>query len=218
MVEAATNTRRLRGWTVAAITVLAAIPVLAASFASKDAGGLAVSGWALLLALVWAAGGLFLLRGVPPIRSGHERMTFAAAVGWTLATGTVLALGSLVGGLALSSLPVTAPLVAGPVEAVASQPLAILFGVALIAGAAEEVFFRLALPTLLTGVRQWVVPTALYAIVTLFSGTVALALMAIILGLVAMWVLRRTGRWWAPIAVHALWTVAMVVVFPLLVR
>lgn len=206
-------------WVAVVLSILAAAPILAASFASRHDGGIGVSLWALLLAAVWFAGG-----GIILWQSGRPRRerTFLGSRGQRtaimLGAGVVLALGSLGGGLLLAAWPQTAPLVNGPLEAAVSQPLLVLFSVALVAGAAEEVFFRLAMPRLLTGWWRWILPTALYTVVTLFSGTPALALMAAILSVVAMWTLERTGWWFAPIVVHAMWTVMMIVVFPLVAR
>ncbi|WP_347043062.1 CPBP family glutamic-type intramembrane protease, partial [Brachybacterium nesterenkovii] len=93
----------------------------------------------------------------------------------------------------------------------------VVLGVALLAGAGEEVFFRLALPRLLTGRLRWLVPIALYAAATVATGNVGLVIVAVPLGASCMAVWERTGRWSAPLIVHALWSVAMVGVLPLLI-
>ncbi|KAB1656018.1 CPBP family intramembrane metalloprotease [Pseudoclavibacter chungangensis] len=217
-MTAPATTRDVGAWTTVLLALLAAGPILVLSFGAADDGGVAVSAWALLLGAVWFTGGgivLAIRRQVdrddsPPRPARHRVLT-------SLLAGAALATASLVGGLVLSSWPATAPLVAAPLAAAASQPVALLLAVAFVTGAAEEVFFRLAFPTLLRGWWRWIVPTVLYAIVTLCSGTPALALMAAVLGVVAMWTLDRT-RWWpAPIIVHAVWTVAMIGIFPVLV-
>ncbi len=129
------------------------------------------------------------------------------------AAGVGLAAASLAGGLVLAGVPATAPWVAGPVAAAADGRWGVL-AVALVAGAAEEVFFRGALPRLLTGSARWVVPTAVYALVTLCTGSPALAVMALLLGPVAMWARETSGSLAGALFVHALWTLTMVGLFP----
>lgn len=209
---------RRSAWIVAVVSMLLAAPILTLSFTVDDDAGFVVSLLALGLAAVWLAGGLAVLR---ILRAGDaaqaiRRPLDRRGAGVVAVTAVGFATASLGGGLVLAWWPPTAPLVAGPLGAASSQSPLVLLAVALVAGAAEEVFFRLAFPLLLRGRARWIVPLALYGAVTLCSGSPALALMAVLLGAVAMWTLERTGSWIAPIAVHAAWTLAMIGLFPLL--
>lgn len=216
----ATATRSPRtAWWAAVAALLLACPLLYASFTSPAGNEFGTAGWALLLALCWSLGGLAILmidrRTRTPLITQHSRRAwFPLALG----VGIGLAVASLVGGLVLASWSVTAPLVTGPLAVANRQNPVVLFCVALLAGAAEEVYFRVALPRLLRGWAYWVIPTALYAAVTLVTGSLGLAAMAVILGAVALWVYSRTRAWQAPILIHALWTCAMIGIFPRIVE
>ncbi|WP_281871970.1 CPBP family glutamic-type intramembrane protease [Brachybacterium paraconglomeratum] len=201
-------------WWVAGLAVLVAAPLLAASLRAEGGGPGTVAGWALGIALTWTVGGLLIMRLAPSDLAGRApgrapRVAVAAA-------GVGLAAASLAGGLVLAGVPATAPWVAGPVAAAADGRWGVL-AVALVAGAAEEVFFRGALPRLLTGSARWVVPTAVYALVTLCTGSPALAVMALLLGPVAMWARETSGSLAGALFVHALWTLTMVGLFPAVV-
>lgn len=201
-------------WWVAGLAVVVAAPLLAASLRAEGGGPGTVAGWALGIALTWTVGGLLIMRLAPsdlPGRAPGRAPKVAVA-----AAGVGLAAASLAGGLVLAGIPATAPSVAGPVAAAADGRWGVL-AVALVAGAAEEVFFRGALPRLLTGPARWVVPTAVYALVTLCTGSPALAVMALLLGPVAMWARETSGSLAGALFVHALWTLTMVGLFPAVV-
>lgn len=206
--------RTIAAWLTAVVALLAAAWVLATLFANSHPENL--NGYALLLAGVWLVAGLTVVLLVPrPATEGGTPPARRPLV-LSLATGLAISLAALVGGLLLHWIPQTRFLVAGPLEAASTQSAWALLAVSLVAGACEEVFFRLGLPRLLRGWVRWVVPLTLYVLVTLASGSPALALMAGLLGATAMWVLDRT-RWWpAPLIVHAMWTLTMIGLFPLL--
>lgn len=170
----------------------------------------------LLLAAIWTIGGLMVIRmrGADPAVRTRSR---ARAVATSALAGTVFALACLVGALVLWSIPGTRTWVAGALETARSAPAVVVLLVALLAGAGEEVFFRLALPRLLSGPLRWVIPIALYAAATIATGNVGLVIVAVPLGIVCMAAWERTGRWAAPLIVHALWSLAMVGVLPLLI-
>jgi len=204
---------RRAAWWTAGLAVVAAAPLLAASLRAEGGGPGSVAGWALGVALTWTLGGLVIMRQVPPDhdcreqRRAHLLVVAAVSIGFAGA--------SLLGGLVLAWFPPTVAWVAGPVAAAADGRWGVL-AVALLAGAAEEVFFRGALTRLFAGWARWVVPTAVYALVTLFTGSPALAAMALLLGPVAMWAREITGSLVGALSVHALWTLAMVGLFPVL--
>lgn len=199
-------------WLTAGIAVAAAAPLLAASLNAQGGGPGSVAVWALGVALAWTAGGLIITRLVPADTPAETARRSRRTV---VLVGLVLAGSSLIGGVVLASLPLTAQWVAGPVSAGQDGRAGVL-GAALLAGAAEEVFFRGALPRLFSGRARWVVPTTLYAAVTLFTGSTALVAMALILGPVAMWAREVTRSLVAPLFIHALWTVTMVGLLPVL--
>lgn len=195
------------------VSIILAAVILRKAFASadEDAGTLPV--WSLLLALVWAVGGFGLMRSVrrgpgTPLRTTREWGVIALLSGG-------LAAGSFVGGLVLTAYPPTSAWVTDAVSTASSAPLAITLIVALVAGAAEEIFFRIGFAGLWSGIWVWIIPNALYTIVTLATGNLALAAVAPILGLTATAAREWTHRFYAPLIVHAVWTVAMVGVFPL---
>lgn len=199
-------------WFTAGVSVTAAAPLLALSLNARGDGPGSVAAWALGVALAWAVGGGIILRLVPentPLSVVRRSRRTAVLFGLGLAAS------SLIGGMVLASLPPTAPWVAGPIAA-AHDGRASVLAVALVAGAAEEVFFRGALPRLFSGKARWVAPTLLYTAVTLFTGSPALAAMALVLGPVTMWAREVTGSLVAPLFIHALWTVTMVGLLPAL--
>lgn len=198
-------------WWVVGLAVVVAAPLLAASLRAEGEGPGTVAGWALGIALTWTVGGLLIMRLAPSDLAG--RAPGRAPKVAVAAAGVGLAVASLAGGLVLAGIPTTAPWVAGPVAAATDGRWGVL-AVALVAGAAEEVFFRGALPRLLTGPARWVVPTAVYALVTLCTGSPALAVMALLLGPVAMWARETSGSLAGALFVHALWTLTMVGLFP----
>lgn len=203
--------RMAAAWTVSAAAVVLAAPLLVASFFDTAR----TSCWALLVAAVWAVAGAgicALCEHRPTTMLPHGRSVALAS-----AAGFVFAGVSLAGGLGLHSMPWSRSSVEGPVQlTVGADPYVILL-VALLAGAGEEMFFRIGLPRLLTGRARWIIPTVAYAAVTLATGSLALVAMAILLGLMASWVVLRTGRGYTAVIVHGLWTMVMVGLFPTMV-
>lgn len=201
---------------VTAAAIIAVVTMLCAGFVLRktfgDPGELPM--WSLVLAAVWFAGGIGVLAAAP--RDDRPTPRFAAHP-WAVtgALAGAVSLGSFVGGWVLLLIPATSEWISAALLTATSVPLAITVLVALITGAAEEVFFRLGFATLWRGWWRWVVPNLLYLLVTLATGNVALALVAPVLGVAATASRELTGRWWAPIVVHAVWTVAMVALFPL---
>jgi membrane protease YdiL (CAAX protease family) len=83
---------------------------------------------------------------------------------------------------------------------------------AVVAGVAEEVFYRGAV---FEHARLPVVTATLaHAVTTLPARNVALTLAAVVLGSLLGHSRRRTGGWWAPAVTHALWSVLVIAWLP----
>lgn len=205
-------------WAVAAFTIVGATLVLRNAFDDSEnaAGTLAL--WSLALAAIWLVGGLLLIR----LTSNDRELPRRWSRSWSpLTTVAVISLGisafSFVGGWILSLWAPTSEWIRDALATATSVPLIVTVTVALVAGAAEEVFFRLGLTRLFSGIWVWIVPTLAYAAATLATGNTALALIAPVLGIAATAALVITRAWWSPLVVHATWTIAMVWIFPLVV-
>lgn len=206
-------------WALAVATLIAGPVALALTFSAGSGDAQSSAAFvlsSLLLAAIWAAGGMGVaaiagrdrdVRLVPP-----GRAALAAFV-----VGLVFALLCLVGGLVLHAVPLTRSWVADALDTAQAAPALVVLAVAIVAGAGEETFFRIGLARLTHGWVRWVVPVALYALATLATGNPGLVVVSVPLGLVATLLWDRTGRWCAPIVVHAVWSLVMVGLFPLLV-
>lgn len=175
--------------------------------------------WSIALAGTWVAGWATLsliARAAPRLpaaasRSRRKRhpllLTLGIAVGFALA--------SLAGALVLRYLTPLGDDVIGVTSRVNEAPAVIIL-VALVTGASEELFFRLGLWQIIP--RRWfpLISTLVYGIVTLATGNLPLTLAAVLLGLTCSLTLTVTGRWYAPLIIHACWTLALVGLFPLL--
>lgn len=177
---------RLLALAVAIATLVAGPVALRLAFAagegSASLGASTVfAASSLLLAAIWTAGGLTViaLHGADAaVRTvGRPQAAGAGAI-----AGVIFAIACLVGALVLRSIPATRDWVAGALQTARAAPAAVVLGVDLLAGAGEEVFFRLALPRLLTGRLRWLVPIALYAAATVATGNVGLVIVAVPLG------------------------------------
>ncbi|MGO2665034.1 CPBP family glutamic-type intramembrane protease, partial [Mycetocola reblochoni] len=120
------------------------------------------------------------------------------------------------GVLVLLLLPWTAEEVGEAVAAAESTPLVVTVAVALVTGLGEEAFFRGALPRLGTWPRADLWATVAYTLSTLATGNLALILAAPVLGVACVLARRVTGRLWAAMLVHAVWSLVMVGGVPLL--
>lgn len=183
---------------------------------TSDRSGLSL--WSILLAVTWTTGWFALARVSPrpprqkPPEDRSTPRTHPLLL--ALAVGTVFAGMSLIGALVLREIPVLESDVTGTASRVTDSP--VLFLIALATGVTEELFFRLGLSRLLS--RRWfpLLSTVAYGVVTLATGNVALTIAAVLLGATSSVVFSVTERWYTPVLIHALWTVALVGVFPLL--
>jgi membrane protease YdiL (CAAX protease family) len=96
-----------------------------------------------------------------------------------------------------------------------SGPLVVALTVA--TGVAEEVFFRGALYDTLPRRHATVVSTIVYVVATLASGSAMLAFAALVLGTVLGAQRRLTGGCAGPAITHTTWSVAMLLVLPLII-
>lgn len=92
--------------------------------------------------------------------------------------------------------------------------LALVAVLALLNGAAEEVFFRGALYAAIGRRHQVLVSTAIYALVTIATGNAMLVFAAVVMG--AVWGMQRraTGGILAPLLTHVTWSAVMVLALP----
>lgn len=214
--------RRPRAWVLALLTLVTGPGALSLTFAVGEGGGRGPGAStsfvlsSLFLAAIWTLGGLAVIRAGGPDRSVRT-VSRGRSAALALGAGAAFAAACLLGGLVLHALEATRPWVGAALDTAQAAPAPVVLLVALVAGAGEEVFFRLGLPRLLRGPARWALPVALYALATVATGNPALVLVAVPLGLVATWAWTATGRWTSPLIVHALWSLAMVGLFPQLV-
>lgn len=214
----------------AILVVLATIAVgaLALQQAFKDTTGAnELSVWSLILSAIWVSGGLLVLVLSRPFFAeipAWVRGSFFDLARFTprrhplrfsLISGAIVAAVSLGGALVFQQIPFFGDDVSWATSRVSDHRF-LIFAAALLTGACEEVFFRLALHQILSPRFAVVGATTLYALVTLAGGNASLVLAAIVLGASCSIVLQRTGRWYSPIIIHSMWTVALVGIFPLL--
>ncbi|MEP9363128.1 CPBP family glutamic-type intramembrane protease [Nocardioides sp. CN2-186] len=158
---------------------------------------------ALALAAVWAVGAF----ASGPVPLGDRGVLLPVAVGAVLAGVFVL------GALIVRELPVLDSQISA-VTAYAdrgSGPLVML--VTLLTGAGEELFFRGAVYARLPR-HPVVATTAVYGVVTIATGNVALVAAALVLGLVVALVRHRSGGVLAPAITHVTWSLVMLLVLP----
>lgn len=200
---------------VSVTTIVAGYFVLGRTFDDSVSAD-ALAWWSVVLAGVWATGGLalVLLGGVSvPAHTASTRRSLAVAFGGGALVAAAFAIGSLI----LLQIPVLGDAVREAVSTANRTSVVAVVSVALIAGAAEECFFRIGVPRWVTSKWRLVVPTVLYAAVTSGSGNVSLVVAAAVLGACCSLVYETTGRWYAPIVVHAMWTLTMVAGLPAVV-
>lgn len=139
---------------------------------------------------------------------GHP-VAAAVAVGMTFAVVCVF------GALGLLRIPLTSQWVSSALTT-AHGDAAIVFSVALLTGAAEEAFFRIGLRSVLPASWYVLASTVVYGAVTAATENGALVIASVLLGLVAAQTYQWFPRWYVPVIVHALWTVGVIGVFPVL--
>ena len=218
--------RPLASILVSVATLVIGAVVLQRAF-NDTTGASELSVWSLILGAVWVAGGLLVLVlsrpffAEGPVRKRGPYLNLKQfkprkhPLVFTLVSGLLVAGVSLVGALIFQQIPFFGDDVAAATSRVNDQRY-LVFVVALLTGTCEEVFFRLALHQVLSPRFAVIGATTLYGLVTLASGNPALVLAAIVLGGASSIVLQRTRRWYSPIIIHGMWTVALVGILPLI--
>lgn len=190
-----------RGWVLIGTLALGTL-LLGVSFRTEPG-----SAWfypaALALAAVWAGGAL--LSG--PVPWGERTVVRPVAVG--LGLGAVFVVGALV----VRGLPYLDDRVAAVAEYAERGTGPLVVVVALVTGAAEELFFRGTLYDRIP--EQPVVGTVLvYTLVTGATGNLALVFAAALLGVVVGLERRASGGVLAPMLTHVTWSLVMLLALP----
>ena len=180
-------------------------------------------GWTALLACVWAVGarwagplpaGRLGLAGVSWRRAGRSPSSVLLPPVGVAFVAVALPVAS---GLLLARIPPLRawlePLVDQAGTGSPSFRVALVL-VTLLAGIGEELFFRGAVYAAALDRHPVVVSTAVHALVTLVAGNPLLVVAAVVLGVLAGGQRRLSGGVGAPILVHLLWSVGMVVLLP----
>jgi membrane protease YdiL (CAAX protease family) len=160
---------------------------------------------ALALAATWAVGAL----ASGPVPLGDRKVFRPLVVGALLAGVFVL------GALIVRELPVLDDQVAAVTAYAVRGSGALIVAVTLVTGAAEELFFRGAIYDRFPR-RPVIATTAVYGVVTLATGNVALVFAAVLLGLVVGLVRRSSGGVLAPAITHVTWSLVMLFALPAL--
>lgn len=198
--------------------VLAVGSVLLHQALTVDPSSKAFYGWSAALALTWLA--------ARPGRSGVDAWPLRRAVAAGLAAGVGLGLACWAGAWVMGRLPVVGEPISSYVESVLAQsedrPWLLVLVVAVLTGVTEEVCFRGGLFSVVEArigaprpaLQATVITTVIYAVVTLATGNLLLVLAAAVLGATAGGIRAVTGRLPAAIAVHAAWTITMLLTLP----
>lgn len=200
--------------------------LLRVSFGAIAARGGEMSAITLTIPVIWFAGGVAVMALAPATMP--ERLPPAALrpalqllrerlqghpVLAACAIGAAFAAICLAGALLLLRVPLTSAWVQSAVHT-ANTNAGAVFVVALVTGAAEEVYFRIGLRAVLPSRWYPIGSTAIYGIVTAATANGALVMASILLGLVAALAYQWVARWYVPIIIHALWTVSLIGIFP----
>ncbi|WP_292672841.1 type II CAAX endopeptidase family protein [Nocardioides sp.] len=166
------------------------------------------------LAAVWAVGALASGRlhlGRIAFRDGHARPILTP-----IGIGALLAGVFVLGALLVRSIELLEPLedqVVSVIDYADQGSLPILIVITTVNGIAEELFFRGGAYAAIT--RSPVLWTTLaYAVATLATGNVMLSFAAVLLGFVCGLERRASGGILAPILTHCTWSLAMLLVLP----
>lgn len=165
----------------------------------------------IALALIWVVGAF----ASGPLHLGHQatHVGLKRPVLSPVLLGLALAGLFVVGGLVVRDIPWLGDQVRSVLDHAGEGSLAVLIGITLINGIAEEVFFRGAVYAALP-LHPVAVSTVAYALVTLATGNVMLALAGLLLGIVVGLERRASGGVLAPILTHITWSITMLLVLP----
>lgn len=197
---------------VTALTLVIGSVVLAATLRIEPGNDLFYVG-ALALAAVWITGGL--AAGRLHVGWAHTR---ESGVARPVVQPVVLALLAVAVFLAGAVLVGQVPWLAGRVDDVLDHArygsLSLIWGVTVITGVGEELFFRGALFAAVGRRHAVAVTTLVYGLATAATGNLVLALAALVLGLLTGAQRRVTGGVLAPIITHVIWSSSMLLLLP----
>ena len=167
----------------------------------------------LVLAGVWTVGA-FASGPLHLGRIAHTSEQLRRPVLGPILLGLGLAAVFVVGGLVVREMPWLGDQVRSILDFADEGSVALLLVITVVNGIAEELFFRGAVYAAVTR-HPVAVTTAAYAVATLATGNVMLAFAALLLGAVVGLERRASGGVLAPILTHVTWSVAMLLVLPL---
>lgn len=171
--------------------------------------------YSLGLALAWSLGWAFLRAYTSDEHDTRRLTSWRYSIWLSLLIGGAFACICLAGAFIIADQEIFAAGIAGAASKADSRPVLVL-GIAMITGAAEELFFRIGLMRLWNSNYAVLASAVLYSLVTLATGNLALVLAAFLLGIVSGFSYRRTRAWFTPIIIHGLWSIALIGIFPLL--
>ncbi|WP_244930560.1 type II CAAX endopeptidase family protein [Nocardioides sp. W7] len=168
----------------------------------------------LLLAGVWTVGAF----ASGPLHLGRIARRDRLVRPWATPIAVGLALGAVfvAGALLVREIPFLDDQVTAVLDYADQGSLPLLVGITLVNGIAEELFFRGAAYAAIP--RRPVLWTSVaYPIATLATGNLMLSFAAVLLGVVVGLERRASGGILAPILTHVTWSLAMLLVLPLIV-
>lgn len=195
---------------VVGVTIVVGSVLLAATLRVKQ-GSDSFTVLGLLAAGAWMVGAL--ASGPVPILPNGPRPVARTVVG---AAG--LGAGAFLMFLAAYLVVQNVPGLSDPLDSVLNRAdagsRAVVLGVALLNAVAEEFFFRGAVHAAVGRRRRVLTTAAVYTVVTLATGNLALVLAAAVMGSLLGVARNATGSIIAPIATHVTWSTLMILLLP----
>lgn len=206
--DAAVRRRRI----VAAVTLVVGAAVLAYSLHIPP-GDPRFYPWTIALAAVWTVGAF----ASGPLHVGHA-WTRAGGLGrpvvQSLALAALLVGVFVLGALVAGRVPVLAESMEAVLDHLRVGSWPVVTAIALVNGAAEELFFRGALFAAVGRRHPVAVTTVIYALTTIGTGVPMLVVAGVVLGLVCAMQRRVTGGVLGPILLHLIWSISMILLLP----
>lgn len=201
---------------VVAGTLLVGIVFLGWSLRSAP-GSPSFYGAAAALAVTWTAGSF----ASGPLHLGRNHTRSGQHYVRPVVQPVLVALGIIalfvVGALVAARIPLLEESVNAVLDHARLGYLPLVVALALVNGVAEELFFRGALYSA-TPRYPVTVTTVVYTLTTIATGSLGLVLAAAVLGLVVGLQRRVTGGVLAPVIVHCVWSLGMLLVLPTLME